>query len=132
MKIRMLTGIAGPNIDFKPKEETDAFSDGEALRLMLSDRAEPADDESAVALAGATAAGGFEPDEGADDDSGGGGSGSGAGDSADVSKPDELDAITNTMKLKSVAKAENVDLGEARTLVDIRAAIRAHRVAAAA
>lgn len=55
MKIRMLTGISGLDFTLVPKEETDRFSDGEALRLMLSDQAEPVDETSQKALARAIA-----------------------------------------------------------------------------
>lgn len=58
MKIRMLTGISGPSINLNPKDETDAFSAGEALRLMLSDQAEPVDEEAETALASARKPGG--------------------------------------------------------------------------
>lgn len=51
MKIRMLTGISGVDFNLIPKEETERFSDGEAVRLMTSDQAEPADAEAAAALA---------------------------------------------------------------------------------
>ena len=51
MKIRMLTGISGPDIDIAPKAETDRFTREEALRLMLTSQAEPAEDEAADALA---------------------------------------------------------------------------------
>ncbi|HEX8585055.1 MAG TPA: hypothetical protein VF680_11660 [Allosphingosinicella sp.] len=53
MKIRMLTGISGPDINLTPKDETEVFSDAEAVRLMVTDQAEPADAESEKALAAA-------------------------------------------------------------------------------
>ncbi|HXH52542.1 MAG TPA: hypothetical protein VNH53_03810 [Sphingomicrobium sp.] len=53
MKIRMKVGISGPNITLSPKQETEAFTDDEALRLMLSDQAAPADEEAADALVAA-------------------------------------------------------------------------------
>jgi|GEM_PF-6616852 len=51
MKIRMLTGISGPDICLTPKEETDRLTREESIRLMLSGQAEPADEEAEEALA---------------------------------------------------------------------------------
>jgi hypothetical protein len=56
MKIRMLTSICGPDVDLAPKAETESFSAAESLRLMLTDQAEPADEEAEIALADARAA----------------------------------------------------------------------------
>jgi hypothetical protein len=61
MKVRMLTGISGADFNLVPKDESDRFSDGEAVRLMLSDQAEPADDEAEAALAAARSASEPEP-----------------------------------------------------------------------
>jgi hypothetical protein len=131
MKIRMLTGISGLDFNVVPKEETDRFSDGEAVRLMLSDQAEPVDEQSVAALTAARDVG-LPPVEAESEDPP-------AEDPPAEDPPaedhpvvaDELDDIANTMKLKSIAKGEDVDLGDARSAVDIRAAIRAARAAKA-
>jgi hypothetical protein len=146
MKIRMLTGISGPEVNVSPKEETEAFNDHEAIRLMVSNQAEPADDESAEALRLALGAPPVPPaderpadeppadeppaderpadeppaDEPPADEP-----------PADEPPADELDAITNALKLKSIAKAEGFDLGEARSAAEIRVVIRARRQAKA-
>jgi len=44
MRIRMLTGISGADFNLVPKEETDRFSDAEAIRLIESGQAVPVAD----------------------------------------------------------------------------------------
>jgi hypothetical protein len=157
MRIRMLTGISGLDFNLVPREETERFTDGEALRLMLSDQAEPADEESALALAAACggsqiedaadqadegqdgaqepeAAAGEAGDAGAADHADEGQEGAqepeaAAGEAGAADQADELDAISNALKLKSIARGEQIDVGDARSAIDLRAAIRAGRKA---
>jgi len=52
MKIKMLTGIAGTDFSLSPGDETEQFSDEEAIRLIAAEYAVPVskpDTEKAVA-----------------------------------------------------------------------------------